>query len=65
MEQEIQVERVNGFRDFIDDVKKGAFPGPEHIVNAPEGLISQFLSAVDGRGVEPLQNDGTLQHGEN
>lgn len=52
MEQAIQVERVKGFRDYIEDVKKGTFPGPEHIVNASEGLINQFLSAVDGRGGE-------------
>ncbi|MDA8746489.1 3-methyl-2-oxobutanoate hydroxymethyltransferase [Rubripirellula amarantea] len=48
MEQAMQVERVEGFRDYIDDVKNGKFPGPEHIVRAPEGLIDQFLSAVDG-----------------
>ena len=47
MEQRIQAERVNGFRDYINDVKTGAFPGPEHIVNASEGLISQFRAAVD------------------
>ncbi len=52
MEKAIQVERVNGFRDYIDDVKTGTFPGPELIVNASEGLINQFLSAVDGSGVE-------------
>ena len=50
MEQRIQAERVNGFRDYIEDVKKGAFPGPEHIVNTPEGLISQFRAAVDAGG---------------
>jgi 3-methyl-2-oxobutanoate hydroxymethyltransferase len=47
MEQAIQQERVGGFRDYIDDVKNGKFPGREHIVNAPEGLIEQFLAAVD------------------
>lgn len=47
MEQAMQVERVEGFRDYIDDVKSGRFPGPKHIVNAPEGLIDQFLAAVD------------------
>jgi len=46
--QAMQVERVSGFREYIDDVKSGQFPGPKHIVNAPEGLIDQFLSAVDG-----------------
>ena len=48
MEQAMQVERVEGFREYIGDVKTGQFPGPKHIVNAPEGLIDQFLSAVDG-----------------
>lgn len=48
MEQAMQVERVEGFRDYIDDVKSGRFPGPEHIVKAPEGLIDQFVAAVDG-----------------
>ncbi len=47
MEQAMQVERVEGFRDYINDVKSGRFPGPEHIVKAPEGLIDQFLAAVD------------------
>lgn len=49
MEQAIQVERVEGFRDFINDVKSGAFPGPEHVVKAPEGLIEQFLTKLEGK----------------
>lgn len=48
MEQAMQVERVEGFRDFIADVKNGAFPGPKHIVKAPKGLIESFLAVVDG-----------------
>ncbi|KAA5547311.1 ketopantoate hydroxymethyltransferase [Roseiconus nitratireducens] len=48
MEQALQAERVGGFRDYIDDVKNGGFPGPEHIVQAPAGLVDQFLAAVDG-----------------
>jgi 3-methyl-2-oxobutanoate hydroxymethyltransferase len=47
MEQAMQVERVEGFRDYINDVKSGVFPGKEHIVKAPEGLIDQFLAVVD------------------
>ena len=54
MEQAIQAERVGGFRDYIDDVKGGQFPGPEHVVKAPEGLIDQFLAAVDGGGDKKL-----------
>lgn len=47
MEQAIQAERVGGFRDYIADVKCGRFPGPEHVVKAPDGLIDQFLAVVD------------------
>lgn len=49
MEQAMQVERVEGFRDYINDVKSGGFPGSEHVVNAPEGLIEQFLARVDSQ----------------
>lgn len=49
MEAAIQAERVGGFRDYIADVKSGRFPGPEHSVKAPNGLIDQFLAAVDSR----------------
>ncbi|QDV43433.1 3-methyl-2-oxobutanoate hydroxymethyltransferase [Stieleria neptunia] len=52
MEQAMQVERVEGFRDYIEDVKSGRFPGPGHIVKAPEGLIDQFLATVDDDRVE-------------
>jgi 3-methyl-2-oxobutanoate hydroxymethyltransferase len=46
MEQAMQVERIGGFRDFINDVQSGNFPGPEHIVKTPDGLIDQFLDAI-------------------
>ncbi|MCA8988076.1 MAG: 3-methyl-2-oxobutanoate hydroxymethyltransferase [Planctomycetaceae bacterium] len=46
MEQAMQAERIEGFRDFIKDVQCGGFPGPEHIVKAPDGLIEQFLDAI-------------------
>ena len=49
MEQALQVERIEGFRDYISDVQGGRFPGPEHIVKAPDGLIDQFLDAVEGK----------------
>jgi len=47
LEQAIQTERVEGFRDYINDVKSGGFPGPEHVVKAPEGLIEEFLKKID------------------
>jgi 3-methyl-2-oxobutanoate hydroxymethyltransferase len=47
MKQEMQAERIAGFKDFIRDVKSGAFPGPEHIIKAPEGLISAFVDQAE------------------
>lgn len=52
MEEAMQAERVGGFRDFIKDVQSGSFPGPEHTVKAPEGLIDRFLEAIVS---DPLQ----------
>jgi len=43
MREAMQAERIAGFKDFIQDVQSGKFPGPEHVVDAPEGLISAFV----------------------
>jgi 3-methyl-2-oxobutanoate hydroxymethyltransferase len=50
LKAQMQDERVAGFREFIDDVQSGRFPGPEHVINAPGGLIDDFLSAIDDGG---------------
>ena len=47
MKQEMQAERVAGFKEFVQDVRSGGFPGPQHVIKAPEGLIDAFLQAVD------------------
>lgn len=47
MKQEMQQERIAGFKEYISDVKSGAFPAPEHIINAPDGLIDLFLEATE------------------
>lgn len=47
LQQQLQAERVGGFKDYIADVRSGAFPGPEHIINAPDGLVDTFLEALD------------------
>ena len=47
MKEKMQLQRVAGFKEFIDDVQQGRFPGPEHVVEAPDGLISAFVDAVD------------------
>ena len=46
MRQAMQAERIAGFKDFVSDVRAGAFPGPEHVVGAPEGLMRAFLDHV-------------------
>ena len=47
LRQEMQAQRVGGFKEFIDDVKTGKFPAPEHVIAAPDGLIGEFVKAVD------------------
>ncbi|MCH9675436.1 MAG: 3-methyl-2-oxobutanoate hydroxymethyltransferase [Gammaproteobacteria bacterium] len=47
MSEEMQRERVGGFKDFVADVKNGGFPGPEHTIGTPDGLIAAFLDAAD------------------
>ena len=47
MMQKIQKERVGGFKDFIAEVQSGAFPAEKHVIKAPEGLIGEFLDAVE------------------
>ena len=47
MKEEMQVERVAGFREFINDVQMGRFPGPPHVVDAPDDLIETFTHTVD------------------
>ena len=47
MKQKMQLERVAGFKEFVDDVQVGRFPGPEHVIPTPEGLIKNFLEELD------------------
>lgn len=47
MKQDMQRERVAGFREFIDDVRNAQFPTPKHVIKAPDGLIGKFLAAVE------------------
>jgi len=47
LKQAMQAERVAGFREFVEDVRSGAFPGQQHVVKAPEGLIDAFVGKVD------------------
>ena len=47
MKQDMQRERVGGFKDFIDDVRENRFPAAEHVIKAPDGLIDDFLLALE------------------
>ena len=47
MQEAIQAERIAGFKDFIQDVRSERFPGPEHIIEAPDGLISAFVEQAE------------------
>ena len=47
MREAMQAERIAGFKEFARDVRSGAFPGPEHVINAPEGLISAFVEHAE------------------
>lgn len=50
LKQQLQAERIGGFRDFIADVRSGGFPGPQHIVDAPAGLIDAFIERAEKLG---------------
>ena len=50
MKQEMQAERVAGFKEFVDDVREGRFPGPEHVIKASQDVIGAFVDAVDTGG---------------
>ena len=46
IKQEMQAERVAGFKEFIADVRSGGFPAPQHVVKSPQGVIDAFLNHV-------------------
>ena len=46
MKQEIQKERVSGFKEFADEVRNGLFPDDRHVIKAEEKLIETFLKKV-------------------
>jgi 3-methyl-2-oxobutanoate hydroxymethyltransferase len=50
MKQEMQAERIAAFTEFVQDVRSGSFPGAEHVVKAPEGLIDAFVEMADKQG---------------
>ena len=47
MKEEMQAERVAGFREFIDDVQQGRFPEPEHVIDAPDDLVKTLINTLE------------------
>ncbi len=47
MKQEIQKERISGFKEFADEVRNGLFPDDSRVIKAEEKLIETFLKKVD------------------
>jgi 3-methyl-2-oxobutanoate hydroxymethyltransferase len=50
LREAMQAERIGGFKEFIQDVRSGEFPGPEHIIKAPEGLVKAFAEQAERGG---------------
>lgn len=46
--QKIQERRIPAFREFVADVRSGAFPGPEHVVDVGRDVVDGFLEAIGG-----------------
>ena len=46
MKQEMQLERIDGFKEYIKEVKTGEFPTKKHVISAPNGLIEDFLKNI-------------------
>lgn len=47
MKQEMQRERVAGFKEFVEEVRSGQFPKAEHVIKATGNLIETFVAAVE------------------
>ncbi len=48
LKEQMQAERISAFKEFVADVRQGAFPAAEHVIKAPDGLVGAFVDAVDG-----------------
>ncbi len=45
--ERLQRERIAAFSEFAADVKSGAYPGPEHMVDVEDRELSAFMAALD------------------
>lgn len=42
----LQRERIAAFSEYASEVKSGAYPGPEHMVDVPERELKRFLAEI-------------------
>ena len=47
LQQAMQRERVGGFKEFIEDVQGGRFPGEAHVIKAADTLVDDFLKNIE------------------
>lgn len=47
-DRKLQEARIAAFGEFVADVRSGAFPGPEHIVDVSRDVVDGFLEAIGG-----------------
>lgn len=44
----LQQERIAAFREYVEDVRSGAYPARQHLVGIAEEELSAFLARLDG-----------------
>jgi 3-methyl-2-oxobutanoate hydroxymethyltransferase len=49
--ERLQVEREKAFKEFYDDVHRGAFPEKKHIVDIDRSELDIFLNNLEKRGI--------------
>jgi 3-methyl-2-oxobutanoate hydroxymethyltransferase len=49
-EDRLQRLRVRAFSEYISEVRAGAFPAPEHVVQAGDGTLARFRDALANDG---------------
>lgn len=47
--ERLQGERIAAFKEFIDDIKTGTYPAPEHMVSIKDDEFEAFVSAASDR----------------
>jgi 3-methyl-2-oxobutanoate hydroxymethyltransferase len=46
----LQQERVDAFREFVDDVRTGAYPEPGHLVGVDRSELAEFIADLEASG---------------